>query len=323
MTKPLLEIKELRTSFFTDDGIMPSVDGASLTVNEGEVVGLVGESGCGKTVMSLSVIRMIAHPGKIVSGEILFKGENLIEYSEEQMRKIRGSGIGMIFQDPLTSLNPVFNIADLMATPLMLHKKIDRKQAMALAVEMLAKVGIASPEKRIMEYPHQFSGGQRQRISIATALALNPSLLIADEPTTALDVSIQAQILDLLTGLQKELNTSMIFISHNLGVISGISHKVAVMYGGWIVEEAPVKELFTNPCHPYTKALLEAIPTIEGGDRRLKNLPGQPPTVGEVIPGCRFSSRCPDMIKGVCDTSPPADFITGEKHRVRCHLFVN
>jgi oligopeptide/dipeptide ABC transporter ATP-binding protein len=319
----LLEIKDLKTSFFTDDGIMPSVDGVSLTLKEGEVLGLVGESGCGKTVMSLSVIGMIAHPGRIVSGEIIFKGENLVGYSEEKMRTIRGSGIGMIFQDPLTSLNPVFNIYDLMTTPLMLHKKYNKKQALEAAVEMLGKVGIASPEKRIYEYPHQFSGGQRQRIMIATALSLNPSLLIADEPTTALDVSIQAQILDLLVNLQKEFNTSMIFISHNLGVISGISHRVAVMYGGWIVEEAPVKELFTNPCHPYTIALLEAIPTISGGDRRLKNLPGQPPTVGEVIKGCRLQARCPRKIEGLCEEKPPEDYYVSSNHRVRCFLFDN
>ena len=317
----LLEIRNLKTYFNSDDGIMPSVDGVSLSLNEGEILGLVGESGCGKTVLSLSIIRMVTYPGKIVSGEIIFDGEDLVKKSQEEMTNIRGDKIAMIFQDPMTSLNPVFNIDEQMTMPLMVHKKLSKNDARKQAVEMLKKVGIAAGEKRIFEYPHQFSGGQRQRILIGTALSLNPTLLIADEPTTALDVSVQAQILQLLSDLQKEFKTTMIFISHDLGVIAGISHKVAVMYGGWIVEEAPSKEIFNNACHPYTKALLNALPSITDVDHRLNSLPGHPPVAGEVIEGCKLYPRCPEKIEGKCNKDVPGYYYVKENHRVRCFLY--
>lgn len=319
----ILEIKNLKTYFNTDDGVMPSVDGVDLFLNQGEVVGLAGESGCGKTVLSLSIVRLVPHPGEIISGEIFFKRRNLLELKEKEMQKIRGNDIAMIFQDPLTSLNPVFTIEEQMTKPLMVHKKISRNSARKIAVDMLNKVGVTGAEKRIFEYPHQFSGGQRQRIMIATALSLNPGLLIADEPTTALDVSIQAQILKLLSDLQHEYNTSTIFISHDLGVIANVAHKVVIMYSGWIVEEADTGELFGNPCHPYTKALLEAVPTIYGKNKKLRNLPGSPPSVGEKITGCKLHPRCPQKIAGLCDRGIPEYYNIGHRHRVRCFLFQN
>ncbi|MCD4783407.1 MAG: ABC transporter ATP-binding protein [Candidatus Eremiobacteraeota bacterium] len=317
----ILEIKNLKTYFSSDDGVMPSVDGVDLSLNEGEVVGLAGESGCGKTVLSLSIVRLVPHPGEIISGEIYFKDCNLLELKEKEMQKIRGNDIAMIFQDPLTSLNPVFTIEEQMTRPLIVHKKISRNSASEIAVDMLKKVGVTGAEKRIHEYPHQFSGGQRQRIMIATALSLNPGILIADEPTTALDVSIQAQILKLLSDLQHEYNTSTIFISHDLGVIANIAHKVVIMYSGWIVEEADTGELFGNPCHPYTKALLDAVPTIYGENKKLRNLPGNPPSVGEKITGCKLHPRCPQKVKGLCDKSIPEYYKVGSRHRVRCFLF--
>ena len=318
---PILQIKNLKTHFKTDDGLMPSVDGVDISLEKGEILGLVGESGCGKTVLSLSIIRLVPFPGEIVSGEIIFQDEDLVKKTEKEMTGIRGSKITMIFQDPMTSLNPVFNIDEQMTAPLMVHQGLSKEEARKKAVEMLEKVGISAGEKRIFEYPHQFSGGQRQRIMIATALSLNPVLLIADEPTTALDVSIQAQILELLSQLQKEFKTTMIFISHDLGVIAGICHKVAVMYSGWLVEEAETSNLFKNPCHPYTKALMAALPSIKDESKRLQSLPGNPPTAGEKITGCRLHPRCPSMIKGKCDQEVPGYYIPDKGHKVRCFLY--
>lgn len=318
---PILQIKNLKTHFKTDDGLMPSVDGVDIALEKGEILGLVGESGCGKTVLSLSIIRLVPFPGEIVSGEILFQGEDLVKKTEQEMSKIRGSRITMIFQDPMTSLNPVFNIDEQMTAPLMVHHGLTKKEARKKAVEMLEKVGISAGEKRIFEYPHQFSGGQRQRIMIGTALSLNPVLLIADEPTTALDVSIQAQILELLSNLQKEFKTTMIFISHDLGVIAGICHRVAVMYSGWLVEEAKTADIFKSPHHPYTKALMAALPSIKDESKRLQSLPGSPPTAGEIVEGCRLHPRCPAVIKGKCDREVPGYNTVGEGHRVRCFLY--
>jgi len=317
----ILEIRNLRTYFNTDDGVMPSVDGVDLSLKKGEVVGIAGESGCGKTVLSLSIVRLIPNPGEIKTGEVFFKDRNLLELNEKEMQKIRGNEISMIFQDPLTSLNPVFTIEEQMVRPLIVHKKASVKSAREIAVDMLKKVGITGADKRISEYPHQFSGGQRQRIMIATTLSLNPDLLIADEPTTALDVSIQAQILKLLSDLQNEYNTSTIFITHDLGVIANIAQRVVIMYSGWIVEEACTEELFKNPCHPYTKALLEAVPTIHGENRKLRNLPGSPPSAGEKIEGCKLHPRCPQKIEGLCERNIPEYFNVGKEHRVRCFLF--
>lgn len=318
---PVLQIRDLKTHFKTDDGLMPSVDGVDLSLDKGEILGLVGESGCGKTVLSLSVIRLVPFPGEIVSGEILFQGEDLLKKTEKEMTQIRGSKITMIFQDPMTSLNPVFNIDEQMTAPLMVHQGLSKKEARRKAVEMLAKVGISAGEKRIFEYPHQFSGGQRQRIMIGTALSLSPELLIADEPTTALDVSIQAQILELLSNLQRAFKTTMIFISHDLGVIAGICHRVAVMYSGWLVEEAKTTDIFQKPHHPYTKALMAALPSIKDEGRRLQSLPGSPPTAGEKITGCRLHPRCPSVINGKCDKEVPGYYEVAKGHMVRCFLY--
>jgi len=242
---------------------------------------------------------------------------------DNRLQKIRGSRIGMIFQDPLTSLNPVFSIYEQMVPPLMIHQGVSEKTAKEKAVAMLNRVGIMGASRRIKEFPHQFSGGQRQRIAIAMALCLEPEILIADEPTTALDVSIQAQVLEILIDLQKQMSTSMLFISHNLGVVSGIAHRVAVMYAGWIVEEAPAKKLFENPRHPYTRALINAIPLIKGPGKELKSLPGQPPSAGEIIRGCRLHPRCPDKIDGLCDSSIPEYYNPDEDHKVRCFLYAD
>ena len=321
----LLEVQNLKTWFYTDDGIMPSVDGVSLKINKEEALGLVGESGCGKTMLSLSIIKLIPPPGKTVSGSIMFYGAgepfDIIKTSEKEMEKIRGSKIAMIFQDPLTSLNPVFSIEDQMTCPLMIHQKLSKKEALDKAVYMLEKVGISGGVKRIKDYPHHFSGGQRQRIMIASALSLEPLLLIADEPTTALDVSIQAQILDLLEQLQEETKTAMIFISHNLGVIADISQRVAVMYGGWIVEEAPADKLFANPLHPYTQALLESIPSIYGETKTLSGLPGRPPSAGETIKGCKLHPRCPKKMLQKCCYDEPQFLTVEEGHKVRCFIY--
>lgn len=321
----LLEVQNLKTWFYTDDGIMPSVDSVSLKIKKEEALGLVGESGCGKTMLSLSIIKLIPPPGKTVSGSIMFYGGgepvDIIKTPEKEMEKIRGSKIAMIFQDPLTSLNPVFSIEDQMTCPLMIHQKLSKKEALDKAVFMLEKVGISGAVKRIKDYPHHFSGGQRQRIMIASALSLEPLLLIADEPTTALDVSIQAQILDLLEKLQEETKTAMIFISHNLGVIADISQRVAVMYGGWIVEEAPADKLFANPLHPYTQALLQSIPSIYGESKTLSGLPGRPPSAGEDIKGCRLHPRCPKNIPQKCCHEKPQFITVDEGHKVRCFIY--
>jgi peptide/nickel transport system ATP-binding protein len=316
-----LEIINLKTHFQTDDGVVRAVDGVNLSISKGEVLGLVGESGCGKTILSLSIMKMLPREAEIIDGEILFSGENLASLPENKMREIRGPGISMIFQDPLTSLNPVFSINEQLTMPIITHTRVSRKQARDMAIQMLKKVGIPAADKRIDEFPHQFSGGQRQRIMIAQSLSLNPKLLIADEPTTALDVSIQAQILDLLKNLQKEYNSALLFISHNLAVVAGIAHRVAVMYGGWIVEEAPTHEIFNNPLHPYTKALLAAVPTIYGESRKLDNLPGRPPTAGEQVTGCRLHPRCREKIGEICEKEEPGNICISPGHYVKCFLY--
>lgn len=317
----ILEIINLSTHFHTDSGLMPSVDRVSLCMERGTVMGLVGESGCGKTVLSLSVMGMVPYPGRVAGGKILYQRQDLLTLTEEEMRRVRGSRIGMIFQDPLTSLNPVFSIREQLTRPLMIHKGLSAGQAEAEAVRILEKVGIPAPARRICDYPHQFSGGQRQRIMIAAALSLGPDVIIADEPTTALDVSIQAQILQLLRDLQKETGMSLLIISHNLGVISGMAHRVAAMYGGWVVEEAPADTLFASPLHPYTQALIQAVPTIWGEKKPLKSLPGHPPSAGEILPGCRLHPRCPRKMPGLCDTGEPPLVEASPGHRVKCFLY--
>jgi oligopeptide/dipeptide ABC transporter ATP-binding protein len=305
----ILEIKDLRTYFFTYEGVAKAVDGVSFQLTKGESLGVVGESGCGKSVTALSVLRLIPiPPGKIVSGEILFKGDNLLEFEEEQMRKIRGNRISMIFQEPMTSLNPVFTVGNQIQETLKLHQGLSKKEALEKSIEMLRLVNIASPERCVARYPHELSGGMRQRVMIAMALACNPEILIADEPTTALDVTIQAQILDLMNKLKEELGMAIILITHNLGVIAETVRRVIVMYAGKIVEEAETKTLFGKPQHPYTMGLLKSIPILGGkirrGKVRLNEIPGVVPSLYDPPQGCKFSTRCP-YVMDVCREKEP------------------
>ena len=289
----LLEVRDLRTHFFTDDGVVKAVDGVSFSLEKGKVLGVVGESGCGKSVSALSILRLISPPGRIVSGEILFEGRDLVKLPEPEMRAIRGNNISMIFQEPMTSLNPVFTVGNQIGEAIMLHQKKSRREARDRSVEMLRRVRVPAPEQRVDEYPHQLSGGMRQRVMIAMALACNPKLLIADEPTTALDVTIQAQILDLLRDLQSEFHMSILIITHDLGVVAEFSDHVAVMYASKIVEYAPAKELYANPIHPYTRGLFRSRPAIVT-DRKepLKVIPGTVPNPLHFPPGCKFHPRC-------------------------------
>jgi peptide/nickel transport system ATP-binding protein/oligopeptide transport system ATP-binding protein len=318
----LLTIRNLHTYFFTDEGVAKAVDGVDLELKEGGTLGVVGESGCGKSVTALSVMRLIPDPpGKITQGEILFGGTNLLDLSEAAMRKIRGRSISMIFQEPMTSLNPVFQIGDQISEVLRLHEGMSRKAAWDRSVEMLKLVGIPSPERRVQEYPHQLSGGMRQRAMIAMALACSPKLMIADEPTTALDVTIQAQILELINRLQKDKGMSVILITHNLGVIAETAQKVAVMYAGRIVEYTEVKPIFGNPMHPYTQGLLKSIPRLDedhARKARLEAIPGLVPSLLELPPGCKFSNRCKYVFEK-CGEEP--QLIEAESgHMVRCWL---
>ncbi|MEF3275228.1 MAG: ABC transporter ATP-binding protein [Chloroflexus sp.] len=318
---PLLEVRDLRTYFHTQDGIVKAVDGVSFYVNRGETLGIVGESGCGKSVTSLSIMRLIPNPpGKIVSGQILFDGDDLLQASEEEMRHIRGNRIAMIFQDPMTSLNPVLTIGRQITEALELHLKLTKKEARDRAIELLDMVGIPSASKRLDNYPHQFSGGMRQRVMIAMALSCNPELLIADEPTTALDVTIQAQILELINRLREELGTAVILITHDLGVVAGMTDRVTVMYAGKVVEEGPTHEIFANPRMPYTIGLLRSIPRLdEERGRRLTPIRGLPPNLIDLPPICPFSPRC-DYAREECLSSIPALRSVGADHRVACHF---
>ncbi len=318
----LLTIRNLHTYFFTDEGVAKAVDGVDLELKEGGTLGVVGESGCGKSVTALSVMRLIPDPpGKITQGEILFGGTNLLDLSEAAMRKIRGRSISMIFQEPMTSLNPVFQIGDQISEVLRLHEGMSRKEAWDRSVEMLKLVGIPSPERRVQEYPHQLSGGMRQRAMIAMALACSPKLMIADEPTTALDVTIQAQILELINRLQKDKGMSVILITHNLGVIAETAQKVAVMYAGRIVEYAEVKPIFGNPMHPYTQGLLKSIPRLDedhARKARLEAIPGLVPSLLELPPGCKFSNRCKYVFEKCVEEPQLIEAEPG--HMVRCWL---
>ena len=289
----LLEVKDLKTYFYTDAGVANSVDGVTFSVDRGKVLGIVGESGCGKSVTSLSIMRLVdPATGRYEGGSILFDGQDILKLPEKEMQKLRGNKISMIFQEPMTSLNPVFTIGYQIEESLMLHKGMDKKAARARAIELLELVGIPEAGKRVDEYPHQLSGGMRQRVMIAMALAGDPELLIADEPTTALDVTIQAQILDLLKELQEKLNMSIIFITHDLGVISEMADEVAVMYAGEIVEKASTRELFEDPKHPYTVGLMDSIPDINEEVDRLKTLEGLVPSLYDMPKGCHFAPRC-------------------------------
>jgi oligopeptide/dipeptide ABC transporter ATP-binding protein len=321
---PLLRIQNLKTYFYTEDGIVKAVDGVDLEVYPGKVLGLVGESGCGKSVTSLSIMRLIAPPGKIVEGEIWFDGQNLLSLPEKQMIAIRGNRISMIFQQPQTALNPVFKVGDQIVEVLQIHRQMDRKTAWERAVEMLRLVGIPDPERRAQAYPHELSGGMAQRVMIAMALACEPALLIADEPTTALDVTIQAQILDLMRNLRQQINTAIILITHDLGVVAEMAERVAVMYAGQIVEQAEVNALFDTPLHPYTQGLLESIPVLGEFKERLAVIPGSVPNLINLSPGCRFAPRCQARVKyglKICEQEMPALQEIAPGHRVRCWLY--
>ena len=293
MARKLLSVRNLKTSFFTHVGEVKAVRGISFDVNEGEVLGIVGESGSGKSVTSLSIMGLLQYPGRVVDGEILLNGEDILTYSKNQMRRVRGKEIAMIFQDPMTSLNPVYTIGNQIMEMILEHEKMSRREARARAIEMLKLVGIPAAEKRIDSYPHEFSGGMRQRVMIALALSCNPKLLIADEPTTALDVTIQAQILNLIKKLNRQFGMTTMLITHDLGVVATVCDKVAVMYGGLIMEYGTADEIFYHPRHPYTMGLLGSIPHVDGGEkRRLIPIDGTPPDLINPPQGCPFSTRC-------------------------------
>ena len=321
---PLLEIKGLKTYFSTDEGLVRAVDGVDLRIERGETLGVVGESGCGKTVTALSIMRLIPEPpGKIVEGQILWEGRNLLDLPPAQMRKIRGKEIAMIFQEPMTSLNPVFTIGEQIAEAIRLHEGDNRREALKKTVEMLRLVHMPNPERRVKEYPHQLSGGMRQRVMIAMALSCHPKLLIADEPTTALDVTIQAQILELLNELKTKLGMAVMLITHDMGVIAETAQRVVVMYAAKVVEEASVTTLFKEPLHPYTQGLLNSVPRIDLAAterRRLQAIPGVVPSPADFPPGCRFNPRCPHVM-GVCVEKEPVLREMKAGHTVSCWLY--
>lgn len=319
MTQPVLDIAELQLHFFTDKGVVKAVDGVSLQVGAGEVVGLVGESGCGKSVTSLAIMGLIPQPpGEIVSGSILFEGKDLTKASKKELRRIRGDQMAMIFQEPMTSLNPLFTIGNQLIEVVRIHRKVNKKEARQQALEMLNKVGI-SREGILDDYPHQLSGGMRQRVMIAMAMMLNPKLLIADEPTTALDVTIQAQILDLMKGLNKEFGTSILLITHDLGVVAEMCDRIVVMYAGQIVEQTDRFQLFRNPKHPYTQGLMNSIPKLDDNKDRLYSIPGQVPNPLHMPSGCRFAPRCEHAME-ICHQQIPELLPVEEGHLSRCWL---
>ena len=325
MAAPLLEIKDLVTVFHTSDGRLPAVDGVSLSIERGRTLGLVGESGCGKSVTAMSTLRLVSSPGRIESGSIMFTTEgesiDLVTTPEKQLRKVRGGRIGMIFQEPMTSLNPVFTIGNQIAEVVQLHRKVSRSEARSRALEMLHLVRVADPEQRLDAYPHQLSGGMRQRVMIAIALACEPDLIIADEPTTTLDVTIQAQILELLDDLRSRLGTAILLITHDLGVVAETCDDVAVMYAGRIVEQASAVELFSRPLHPYTIGLLQARPNVDARDSGpLATIPGMVPPPQEFPSGCRFHPRCSHAQEPQCNVEPPSLREVSPGHFVRCHF---
>ena len=324
--RPLLEVKGLKTYFYTEDGVVRAVDGVNFEVYPGEVLGLVGESGCGKSVTSLSIMRLISKPGKIDEGQILLDGENLLELPEEEMIKVRGNRISMIFQQPQTALNPVFKVGDQLAEVLDVHQDLGKEAGWKRAVALLKMVGVPDPERRAEAYPHELSGGMAQRVMIAMALACVPELLIADEPTTALDVTIQAQILDLMRDLRREMGTSVILITHDLGVVAEMAERVAVMYAGEIVEQTDVNTLFDQPLHPYTQGLIGSIPILGEIKERLDVIPGSVPNLVNLPPGCRFAPRCQARFKYNCEicaeVKPELEEVK-PGHFVRCWLYQN
>jgi peptide/nickel transport system ATP-binding protein len=322
--QPLLEVRNLKTYFFTDDGVVKAVDGVDFKVMPGEILGLVGESGCGKSVTSFSILRLVDDPGRIIEGEVYFEGHNLLELSVPEMVHMRGNLMSMIFQQPQSSLNPVFQVGAQIAEVFHIHKNMKKEEAWQQAVELLKLVGIPDVEKKAHAYPHEMSGGQAQRVMIAMALALKPRLLIADEPTTALDVTIQAQILDLMRGLRNQLGTSVILITHDLGLIAEMADRVAVMYAGQIIEQANVKSLFQRPLHPYTQGLIASVPILGQVKEQLAVIPGSVPNLIDLPPGCRFAPRCEMREKynlDICTQSEPALLSNDSGHTVRCWLY--
>ncbi|MEA1940379.1 MAG: ABC transporter ATP-binding protein [Candidatus Caldatribacteriota bacterium] len=322
MGDSLLQVKNLKTYFYTDDGVVKAVDGVDFTLKKGQTLGMVGESGCGKSVSALSVLRLIQNPpGKIVSGEIWFKGKDLLKKSEEEMRKIRGNDISMIFQEPMTSLNPVYTIGEQISEAIALHQKLNKRNALKKTVEMLKLVGMPNPETRIYEYPHELSGGQRQRIMIAMALSCNPDLLIADEPTTALDVTIQAQILELVKKLRDEIGMAVLMITHDLGVIAEVSDNVVVVYAGKAMEYADVTNIFKKPKHPYTMALMKSIPQLtDKPGKKLEVISGTIPDPLALPSGCKFYPRC-KFATDICRKEEPKLEDIGDNHLVRCWMY--
>lgn len=316
----LLEVQGLQTYFFTDEGISKAVDGIDFSVYRGETLGLVGESGCGKSMTSLSIMQLLSRPGRTVGGQILFKNEDLLTKSEEQMRRIRGKEISMIFQEPMTSLNPVYTVGEQVAEVFRLHENLGRKEAWAKAVELLRMVGIPSPEERAHQEPFRLSGGMRQRVMIAMAMACQPDLLIADEPTTALDVTVQSQILDLMKQLQQRMGMSIILITHDLGVVAETCDRVAVLYAGQIVEYASVDSIFDNPKHPYTQGLLQSLPRIDEDQDELLAIPGTVPSPYDLPSGCRFAPRCA-FRKDICSTAQPELLKNSDEESVRCWMY--
>ncbi len=323
MSEPILDIRGLKTYFKTDDGMVRAVDGVSISINAGETVGIVGESGCGKTVTAMSVLKLLPMPpGQIVEGEILWRGRDIVPLTKDQMNEIRAKEIAIVFQEPMTSLNPVYSVGEQIAEVVRRHEKVTRKEAMDRAVEMLRLVQIPNAEGRINDYPHQFSGGMRQRVMIAMALSLNPQLLIADEPTTALDVTIQAQILDLLTEMKERLGMAVMLITHAMGVVAETTQRVVVMYAGKVVEEAPVGRLFANPRHPYTQGLIRSIPRLDRAGRakeRLEAIPGTVPNMLFPPKGCRFAARCKFVTDACLVAMPPLREVE-PGHKVACIL---
>ena len=320
--QPLLEVRDLRTHFFVRRGVVKAVDGVSFTLNRGETLGLVGESGCGKSITCLSILRVVPQPaGRIVDGEVVFDGRDLLKLSDEEMRQVRGRQIAMILQDPMTSLNPVFTIGDQVGEAITTHQKLSGSAVRERVKDLIRMVKISSPEVRAGQFPHQMSGGIRQRLVGALSLANEPQLIIADEPTTSLDVTIQAQYLRLLNELQEETGASIIFVTHDFGIVAKMCHKVAVMYAGKIVEAGPVREIFNDPSHPYTQALLSSVPKMEEKVDRLHSIQGQPPSLLDLPEGCTFAPRCPHVMD-VCWKEYPTTASVGREHTANCWLHV-
>ncbi|PKN77123.1 MAG: peptide ABC transporter ATP-binding protein [Deltaproteobacteria bacterium HGW-Deltaproteobacteria-10] len=319
--QPLLEIKELITVFDTNRGRIKAVDGVSLSLQQGETLGIVGESGCGKTMLAMSIMRLIPANGSIINGSVSFQGQDLLKLSAEEIRAKRGNEIAMIFQEPMTSLNPVIRIGEQIAEAIRLHQNLSAKDSLALSIEQLREVGISEPERRAQDYPHQLSGGMRQRVMVAMAMSCHPRLLLADEPTTALDVTIQAQILDLISDLKEKNNMAVILITHDLGIVAQTADNVAVMYAGKIVENSPVDEIFTNPLHPYTKGLIASLPSGCGSDRQrhLKTIPGSVPSLYNLAAGCSFQERC-SLATSQCKEHEPKLVEIKSGHHAACWI---